>query len=438
MRRLLFIISCFAIAIAGKAQAPSFSTPNAAGVLLHYNIIDAANRYVEFTNSSGGSSWWLTDYTATTISVPATVVNPNNGQTYTVKRIGDYALCNSAVKHFDMPTTVEEIGNQSFRYVQLQDQLVFHEGLRNVGANCFDGGGYGSGTNLTLTLPSTCDSIGWMNFAHAHNTGTVDLSKCTKLKYLVGFNFHRGNIHTLYLPEGLLFIDGGTFDDNKLVSLDIPSTIKRINKGAFKDNPTLKVVSLRKLVAVPACEQGGWSGGSPFENAHADLKIYVNTDHAGLYTVASGWSDHAGHYVETVDVGTSGYTSYYLENENFVVPSGCTAYIITGITPSGSIMTPDQAVVKAFGAGKIIPKQTGFILQGTPSSTIEYYAAVTGTEESVTGNPVPPPNRSSTQVVTNIISSPITATRAWVSISRALGMVLPSSWRLIALVCVCH
>ena len=115
MRRLLFIISCFAIAIAGKAQAPSFSTPNAAGVLLHYNIIDAANRYVEFTNSSGGSSWWLTDYTATTISVPATVVNPNNGQTYTVKRIGDYALYNSAVKHFDMPTTVEEIGTSQCR-----------------------------------------------------------------------------------------------------------------------------------------------------------------------------------------------------------------------------------------------------------------------------------------------------------------------------------
>ena len=386
MRRLLFIISCFAIAIAGKAQAPSFSTPNAAGVLLHYNIIDAANRYVEFTNSSGGSSWWLTDYTATTISVPATVVNPNNGQTYTVKRIGDYALYNSAVKHFDMPTTVEEIGNESFRYVNLQDQLVFHEGLRNVGAGNFNGGNYGSGTNLTLTLPSTCDSIGWMNFAHAYNTGTVDLSKCTKLKYLVGLNFHRGNIHTLLLPEGLVFINGGTFDDNKLVSLDIPSTVRRINNNAFGDNPTLKTVNLRKVPVVIDCEDGGFGSGAPFGNAHADLKIYVNTDHAGLYTAASGWSDNAGHYVETVDVGTSGYTSYYLENENFKVPAGCTAYIITGITPSGSIMTPDQAQVTAFTAGKIIPKQTGFILQGTPSSTIEYYAAVTGTEESVTNN----------------------------------------------------
>ena len=85
-------------------------------------------------------------------------------------------------------------------------------------------------------------------------------------------------------------------------------------------------------------------------------------------------------------MNATGYASLYLENENFEVPTGCTAYIITGITPSGSPTTPDQAVVKAFGAGKIIPKQTGFILQGAPNTTIEYRAAVTGAEENVSGN----------------------------------------------------
>ena len=42
--------------------------------------------------------------------------------------------------------------------------------------------------------------------------------------------------------------------------------------------------------------------------------------------------------------------------------------------------------MKAFTAGKIIPKQTGFILQGTPNSTVVYQANVTGIEEDVTGN----------------------------------------------------
>ena len=378
MKRLLFIISGLVFVITSKAQAPSFSTPNAAGVTLHYNIIDATKRYVELTNSKGGVEDWTARYTATSIIVPATVVNPKDGQTYTIKKIGNSALQSSLVKHFEMPTTVEEIGYRSFRQVNLQDQLVFHEGLRNMGSESFDNVGYGSGSDLTLTLPSTCDSIGWMNFAHAFTTGTVDLSRCSKLKYIVGLAFHRGSIHTLKLPEGLLVIGERTFDNNKLVSLDIPSTVKKIEVGAFASNPTLKEVNLRKLSIVPLTTSPVYAGHrAPFEGAHPDLKIYVNTDQAALYTTDQVWKQHAGHYVETVNIGATGYTSYYLENENFEIPTGCTAYIITGITPSGSATTPDQAVVKAFG---------GFVLQGAPNSTVEYKAAVSGAEESVTGN----------------------------------------------------
>ena len=124
-----------------------------------------------------------------------------------------------------------------------------------------------------------------------------------------------------------------------------------------------------------------------------NLKIIVPTDVTHAYcnvTQSPGagwpWSYYANFYREEVKFGPTSYISYYLGTENFLVPAGCTAYIITGVTPSGSITTPDQAVVKAFTAGKIIPKKTGFILQGTPNTTVEYQANVTGTEENVTGN----------------------------------------------------
>ena len=124
-----------------------------------------------------------------------------------------------------------------------------------------------------------------------------------------------------------------------------------------------------------------------------NLKIIVPTDVTHAYcnvTQSPGagwpWSHYADYYREEVKFGPTGYISYYLGTENFLVPAGCTAYIITGVTPSGSITTPDQAVVKAFTAGKIIPKKTGFILQGTPNSTVVYQANVTGAEEDVTGN----------------------------------------------------
>ena len=126
-------------------------------------------------------------------------------------------------------------------------------------------------------------------------------------------------------------------------------------------------------------------GTTPF-GTQSTLKVHVPVDRSATFMSATDWASYADKIVEDLQIGTTGYTTYYLENENFKVPTGCTAYIITGVTPSGSITTPDQAVVKAFTAGKIIPKKTGFILQGTPNTTVEYQANVTGTEENVTGN----------------------------------------------------
>ena len=89
-------------------------------------------------------------------------------------------------------------------------------------------------------------------------------------------------------------------------------------------------------------------------------------------------------YYEELKIGPNGYTSYYLEHENFEVPTGSTAYIIKGAT--NRLNHTGDAVVEAFPAGSIIPKQTGFILSGTPGSTVAYRACVDGPEVDVTGN----------------------------------------------------
>lgn len=73
-----------------------------------------------------------------------------------------------------------------------------------------------------------------------------------------------------------------------------------------------------------------------------------------------------------------------MEHENFEVPTGSTAYIIKGAT--NRLNYTGDAVVEAFPAGSIIPKQTGFILSGTAGSTVAYRACVDGPEVDVTGN----------------------------------------------------
>ena len=339
MKRLYLLIFSLIVIFTTKAQSPTEFTQNINGVTITYKIIDQVNRHVEVSAQSYGV------FNPPQLTFPEAVYKSGETQPYTITKIAGG---------------------------------IFN-GTLGQGWTAGDG-------TVTITFPSSLEEIGWMTFAHAYDVKEVDLSKCTKLKKLEGANFHRGRISKLSLPEGLEVIKGATFDDNKLVSIDIPSTVKEIGGRAFGQNPTLKIVNMRKVPIVPITGVGMMGGGSPFMDADPSLKIYVNTDLAGLYATAAGWSDEAGKYIEAIDMNATGYASLYLENENFEVPAGCTAYIITGITPSGSPTTPDQAVVKAFGAGKIIPKQTGFILQGAPNTTIEYRAAVTGAEESVSGN----------------------------------------------------
>ena len=211
-----------------------------------------------------------------------------------------------------------------------------------------------------------------------------------------------GGITELTLHEGLEKIGYTTFwqfpiGNSELV---IPSTVTDFSGGAFyQPFWTASSLTIRLLNPIPApggtgCPAFNINGGGAYGTTPSTFKIIVPTDvtyaycnektrgYAGGYS----WSSYADYYREELNIGTTGYTTYYLENENFVVPAGCTAYIITGITPSGKHGAPSTAHAQAFGAGKIIPKKTGFILQGPANSTVIYQANVSGTEEDVTGN----------------------------------------------------
>ena len=178
----------------------------------------------------------------------------------------------------------------------------------------------------------------------------------------------------------------------------LPQTIRVIDQGAF-----LSPLPLNKLTIPLSMENlGGYNydisgdvyishntpftlGGNAF-GTQSTLKVHVPVDRSFAFQAASGWSSYTNNIVEELKIGPNGYTSYYLENENFEVPAGCTAYIIKNVTQQGSTnfgKTTDVAIA----AGSVIPKQTGFILKGTAGSTVYYRAGLTGvTEVDVTGN----------------------------------------------------
>lgn len=193
-----------------------------------------------------------------------------------------------------------------------------------------------------------------------------------------------------------------------LKELILPNTLKR-----FEWQPFLYLKSIKKLT-IPASvtHYGGlvFQGlnsleeleflsptpgilefyGTVFNQDLSKFSIYVPTDCSVGYKSDPAWTKDANGntipYLERITIGTNGYTSLYLENENFEVPAGCTAYIIKG-SQRGADTYP-KAIVEAFGPGKILPKQTAFILENTDKKgkTITYRAHVSGIEVDVTGN----------------------------------------------------
>ena len=354
---ILLFLGCMMSVLTYAQAAYDFMAINSDGIRLYYQISDPVNHYVTLTNGDGGlvNPPTVDPYMTQAqtlgiriIRIPATVENA--GVTYQVKSIGYQAL----------------FGN-SYTYT-----YILPEGLETIE----EGGMRTTYRAQSVNFPSTLKTIKRYGLNAMAALKIFDLShtQVTELDNVFGLNF---NVEKIIFPETLKTIKGviGFNSASNFTSITIPAAVETI--GHFEGN-NLNTIHM-KPVTPPTPADGNL-------NINSTATIYVPTDATQPYETAAQWSSYPGQYREQVKFGTTGYITYYLENENFKIPTGCTAYIITGVTPSGSITNPDQAVVKAFTAGKIIPKQTGFVLQGPANSTVTYEANVTGTEENVAGN----------------------------------------------------
>ena len=375
MKKLLFIILCIVIAVTSKAQTADFSAPNSDGVTLYYNITDASQHAVEVTNAYGRSIFnelgntlpWASyiKYTAPIIRVPETVTYAGN--TYTVTKCGDDAFIKGEMTQIVLPNTVKDVGKNCFYYCNQLSNINLPEGIISIGKSAF----WGNQSLHSVIFPSTLKTAGSWLFRNSAIEYIYNLENTQLTELPEQFAGMNARIKAVTLPATLKKINGYSLMQSNFSEITIPAGVQEIGYYALG-----QVFTLKKIVMEPITPPTGCGG---IENS-SDLKIYVATDATQPYESAAEWSYYKGKYYEKVSFGTSGYTTYYLENENFLVPIGCTAYIITGVTPG------NQAIVKAFGAGKIIPKQTGFVLQGPANTTVTYQANVSGTEEDVTGN----------------------------------------------------
>ncbi|QUB46695.1 hypothetical protein J5A66_06815 [Prevotella sp. oral taxon 475] len=205
-----------------------------------------------------------------------------------------------------------------------------------------------------------------------------------------------------------------------LVDFKLPSTLKRIKSDHFLgfSHQLKKLVipaslesyceviyyramgleELYMLPQIPPIYDG--TNGSYLSSAIGlitdGLKyIYVPADATAAYKASPYWqkkrdgSSILNMYREQFTLSKNGYTSLYLESENFEVPAGCTAYIVKGLKHHANAKIYADAKLQAFPAGTIIPAGTPVIIENKAmkNQTITYRAALTiGTPVVITDN----------------------------------------------------
>lgn len=353
--------------------------PNEKRVTTTYTYISSGQPFTSVSNSyEGNASHFNTS--GTKGGLPATVVNPNNNETYYVKAVGNLS--------------------QSDLRMNSVDTIVVSEGIEDfVDAQAMMWCAVGS---KVLILPSTLKS-GLQTFRENWGLEKVVGLENTQLKRLSDNFFTQcGNVtNDWVLPPTVTYIGGSCLPfaatQKKFI---FPALVDSIsNSFVYRDfknvkvfrseNPIPPTVFLPQYTTNPQPYMWKFLTSNPYSATAAvePDSIYVPVDVTAAYEAKQGWSSYIGKFYEEVKIGPNGYTSYYLENENFQVPTGCTAYIIKSVDQPVTGSVVGNAQVVAFTAGKVLPAKTGFILQGTAGKTIVYQANVSGvTEEDVTGN----------------------------------------------------
>ena len=403
---LIMALACFVTSYGQSTTTTSdehadFLATDNFGNSCYYKIIDAANHYVKLwpnetlRTTTSTYTWGGTLHTSvsknyvgneshfstgrSTTGLPGSVIDPNTNVKYYVKSVGTLAFS-------------DFVSNGA-------DTVVISEGIED-----FESSGmmWCVANAKALILPSTLKS-GDQTFRENFGLQKVIGLENTKLTRISDYYFTQCRDVTTdwVLPPTVKYIGYESLPFPQTQDYFVfPASVDSIHYS-FMDfsnsNHQVKVFRSENpnppTVFVPNGTWGmtaqDWKFLSDENHKGTSLgpdSIYVPVDVTAAYEAKQGWSSYIGKFFEEVKIGPHGYTSYYLENENFQVPAGCTAYIIKKVDHPAAGSVVGDAQVVAFAPGKIIPKQTGFILQGTAGKTIAYQANVSGVEENVTGN----------------------------------------------------
>lgn len=164
----MVLVALFICITASALSHHDFTAENALGQEIYYTIIDEDLLTVEVAQHNSYNSPYMGQYGELEnqdVIIPSTV--ENDGKTYTVVAIGDYAFRAGVVSTFDMtrtngiksivlPNTIKSIGEEAFSESKNLIAVTLSEGLTSIGDDAF----YCCTSLLSIVLPSTMQTIG--------------------------------------------------------------------------------------------------------------------------------------------------------------------------------------------------------------------------------------------------------------------------------------
>lgn len=136
MKRLTTIL--FACCAAIAAWGYDFSATVSSGQTLYFSIVDASMKTVKVTSELDSSPYYSAFPTGDLV-IPATVVNPDNSETYTITSVGANAFngCTGLTSvEFPTAATFTSIGKYGF-YKAGITSIIIPDNITSLGDNSF-------------------------------------------------------------------------------------------------------------------------------------------------------------------------------------------------------------------------------------------------------------------------------------------------------------
>ena len=166
---------------------------------LSYDILSTEDRTCEVSDCSSNL--------LITVVIPSTVVN--NGTTYTVTSIGEWAFswC-SSLTSVEIPNSVTSIGNSAFEVCYSLTAIEIPNSVTSIGSSAFSG----CSSLTSVEIPNSVTSIGSSAFYGCSGLTAIEI------------------------PNSVTSIgDEAFYGCSKLTAIQIPSSITSIGYSAFED-----------------------------------------------------------------------------------------------------------------------------------------------------------------------------------------------------------